>query len=102
MRLDVVFERGDREQEKMRNEECIEKNNINNTHKLTLLDVHYLTYQKTTSKALARDTYRARGRERKMKSKNEMNVEREEGALSRATYFKIQQYRSAKGETLFN
>lgn len=64
----------------MRNEECIEKNNINNTHKLTLLDVHYLTYQKTTSKALARDTHTQR--EKKMKSKNEMNVEREEGILS--------------------
>lgn len=28
------------------------KNIVNNTHKLTLLDVHYLTYQKTTSKEL--------------------------------------------------
>lgn len=69
---------------------CSLKNNINNTHKLTLLDVHYLTYQKTTSKACTRaHTYAGeqvseREREKWKASKNEMNKGRWEEHSERA------------------
>lgn len=80
------------------------KNNINNTHKLTLLDVHYLTYQKTTSKAGGRMSAPERRKpeqDRGMKGKRR-RLKSNEGRTATYIYLKMQQDRSVKGKTLFN